>query len=156
MRAVLRPVVFLAAVALASGCAPRAPAEAPGAAERWASGWKASHVEAEADLAAWVRADRGAAGQLVSFDREHPFRTQSFIVWAVDHPEEPLSVFVAPRSGWTTFAEWIEGHRRAVDAFVAWCRKHREAARELAGHAHGVATVGEQLYPGEIVIQMRR
>ena len=41
-------------------------------------------------------------------------------------------MFVAPRSGWTTFSEWIEGHRRAVDAFVAWCRKHREAARELA------------------------
>ena len=149
--------VLASALLLGSADCGGAPApRAPDAAATWVAGWKAQHAEAEADLAGWVRADRAAAGDLASFDREHPFRTQNLLRWAADHPEEPIAAFVAPRSGWTTFATMLQAHGPAMDAFIAWCRKHPEAARALASHTNGVSTATEQLYAGDVVVPMQR
>jgi hypothetical protein len=58
-------------------------------------------------------------------------------------------VFVVGHRNWEYFDKISESHRPAAEAFLAWARRHPEAAEDLVGHPGGLAWAGDHLYAAE-------
>jgi hypothetical protein len=109
---------FVLLAALVGGCA-HSPPPAQAGIERWAE----NHPAASQELGGWVQ--------------QH-----------INHPNQPIEGFVATHPGWQYFDRISEHHRPAADLFMAWCRRHPEAAEALMNHPGGLYWAGTHLYAG--------
>ena len=58
-------------------------------------------------------------------------------------------MFVATHRGWPVFDEIMERHRPAAETFMAWSRRHPQAAEALMNHPHGLEWAGHHLYAAD-------
>lgn len=137
----LGSIVMLAA--LVGGCA-HSPPPAKVGMERWAE----NHPVASEELGGWVRQHPEAASLFFQWDSQHPERAHEFVTWTIRHPGQPIEGFVATHPGWQYFDRICEHHRPAADLFMAWCRRHPEAAEALMNHPGGLYWAGTHLYAG--------
>lgn len=114
----------------------------PGGIERW----DRRHPEAARELGVWVHEHPQAAERFFTWDAHHPERSREFVTWAIAHPLQNIDGFVAERRGWPVFDEIMEHHRPAAELFMAWCRRHPEAAEALMAHQRGLEWAGHHLY----------
>jgi hypothetical protein len=66
--------------------------------------------------------------------------------WALRYPGADIDQFAASHRAWDDFNWVMEHHRPAANAFLAWCRRHPEASRELMRHPAGLHWAGTHLY----------
>ena len=108
--------------------------------------WQKNHPEASRELGEWVKAHPEAAQLFFEWDGHHPERSKEFVTWAINHPADNIDVFVLSHKGWPYFDKIMENHRPAAEAFMAWARKHKEAAEGLMRHSKGLEWAGHHLY----------
>jgi hypothetical protein len=123
------------------GCA-TGPAPARGGMERWGE----THPAASQELGVWVQTHPDAAARFFEWDGHHPERAHEFVTWSIYHPAQPIEGFVATHPGWQYFDQIVLHHRPAADAFMAWCRRHPQAAEALMNHPGGLDWAGHHLY----------
>ena len=127
-------------VAASFGCAHQPRGEAS------IEGWADRHPQASQELGSWVQAHPPAARVFFEWDAAHPERAHEFVTWTLRHPNQPIEGFVATHPNWGQFDEIALHHRAAADTFMAWCRRHPEAAEALMSHPGGLAWAGDHLY----------
>jgi hypothetical protein len=108
--------------------------------------WSNHHPEASEELGQWVRAHPAAAQRFFEWDSHHPERAHEFVTWTIYHPGQPIDAFVATHPGWPIFDDIAVHHRPAADSFMAWCRRHPQAAEALMSHPGGLHWAGNHLY----------
>jgi hypothetical protein len=108
--------------------------------------WSKNHPQASAELGEWVRAHPQAARLMFEWDGTHPERAKAFVTWTIAHPAQPIETFTATHPGWPYFDQLSGTHRPAMDAFMAWCRRHPNAAETLVRHPGGLRWAGNHLY----------
>jgi len=110
--------------------------------------WQRNHPAASRELGEWVKNHPAAAERFFEWDGHHPMKSKELVTWAIDHPGENVDVFVLAHRGWPVFEEIMERHRPAAEGFVAWCRRHPQAAEALMSHPRGLEWAGRHLYAG--------
>jgi hypothetical protein len=108
--------------------------------------WQVRHPEASTELGAWVRAFPDAAGQFFEWDAHHTERAHEFVTWTIRYPGQPVDAFVATHPGWRGLDGILLTYRPGAEAFMAWCRRHPEAAEDLMSHPGGLQWAGHHLY----------
>ncbi len=108
--------------------------------------WSGNHPRASEELGGWVRTHPSAATRFFEWDAHHPERAHEFVTWTIYHPEQPIEGFVATHPGWPMFDQIAMSHRPGADAFMAWCRRHPQAAEALMNHPGGLSWAGHHLY----------
>jgi hypothetical protein len=93
-----------------------------------------------------VHAYPDAARRLVSWDERHTEQAREFVTWTVTQPGGGIEAFLASHPKGQFLSDVGERHMLAADAFMAWCRRHPEAATELVSHPRGLEWVGRHLY----------
>jgi hypothetical protein len=139
----MRPVQWIMAVVSAvmiAGCAHEPPAQA--GMEQWSN----NHPAASQELGVWVQTHPQAAARFFEWDGHHPQRAHEFVTWTIYHPAQPIEGFVATHPGWQYFDQIALNHRAGADAFMAWCRRHAQAAEALMNHPGGLNWAGHHLY----------
>lgn len=109
-------------------------------------GWERNHPEASRDLGAWAREHRDAARKCFEWDAARPERSHAFVTWSIAHPNEGIRAFADTHRGWDRFDAIAREHQPALNAFMAWCRRHPKAAEALMSHPGGLAWAGHHLY----------
>jgi len=105
--------------------------------EQQMANWNARHPDAARDLCVWVQNHPAASQHFFQWDSDHPERAREFVIWTAEHPGEGINAFVATHGAWSEW-DWIsETHHPAANAFMAWVRKHPNAARDLVNHPAG-------------------
>jgi len=135
----MRRAMTAAVLAVAAACVTVAPAGG-GIGE-----WNARHPQAARELCAWVQNHPDAARRFFEWDGHHYERSHEFVTWAITHPAEGIDAFVAQHPGWGNFDVMAETHRPAANAFIAWCRRHPQAAEDLMNHPNGLEWAGRHL-----------
>jgi hypothetical protein len=135
-----RLIVALASSLLLAACAHTPHGEAS------LETWSGNHPQASEELGVWVRNHPQAAAQFFEWDAHNPERAHEFVTWTITHPGQPIDVFVATHPGWPYFDRIAMSHRPGADAFMAWCRRHPNAAEALMNHPGGLAWAGHHLY----------
>jgi len=108
--------------------------------------WQKNHPEASKELGDWVKAHPEAAEKFFEWDGHHPERSKEFVTWTINHPTDNIDVFALEHKGWQGFDKIMEHHRPAAEAFMAWARKHHDAAEKLMSHSGGLKWAGDHLY----------
>jgi hypothetical protein len=108
--------------------------------------WADRHPQASQDLGSWVQAHPPAARVFFEWDAAHPERAHEFVTWTITHPNQPIEGFVATHPNWGQFDDIALHHRAAADTFMAWCRRHQQAAEALMSHPGGLSWAGHHLY----------
>lgn len=147
----LRRLGIIAALVVAgslSGCvvARRPPPPPAPVGEAAIESWERRHPAASRELGSWVRAHPPAASRFFVWDSHHPGAAEEFVNWSLAFPGADIDVFAASHRGWEEFNWIMEHHRPAANAFMAWCRRHPEASRELMHHPGGLHWAGTHLY----------
>lgn len=152
MRRVLLAALAFAAVGCASGpkYTPPPPAPAPMVApapsgEVGLETWNANHPQAASELCRWANNHPNAAHKFFTWDANHPERSQELVFWALANPGLGVDAFVATHPNWPGFDRLAEKHRPATDTFLAWARRHPNAARALMNRRGGLAWAGNHL-----------
>jgi len=127
---------------LVTGCAASVAEQRKEGIEQWAG----NHPEASRELGVWVQTHPQAAALFFEWDGQHPDRSHEFVTWTITHPAQPIETFVATHPGWQYFDRIMEQHRPAAEAFMAWCRRHAQAAELLMNHSGGLIWAGRHLY----------
>jgi len=130
----------VSSVVLLGGCAHDPPARAG------MDQWSANHPQASQELGTWVQTHPEAAARFFEWDGHHPERAHELVTWSIYHPAQPIEGFVATHPGWQYFDQIALHHRPAADAFMAWCRRHAQAAEALMNHPGGLNWAGHHLY----------
>jgi hypothetical protein len=108
--------------------------------------WANNHPQAAQQLGVWVQQHPDAASQFFEWDARHPDRAHEFVTWTIYHPTLYIDAFMALHPGWPYFDNIAAHHRPAADAFMAWCRRHPQAAESLMNHPGGLYWAGHHLY----------
>ena len=108
--------------------------------------WSKNHPQASRELGRWVKNHPQAARLMFEWDGTHPERSREFVGWTVAHPAQPVGTFIALHPDWPGFNAIAQGHRPALNAFMAWSRRHPPAAEALMAHPAGLRWAGEHLY----------
>lgn len=137
MRWSLKLAVAVLSVVGAAGCASTASSHPKSAAASLET-WNENHPEAARELCAWANAHPQAATRLFDWEGTHEARAHEFVDWAVVHPHQGLDTFVSEHPRWDEFDFVTETHRPAANAFIAWARRHPEAAQALMNHPGGL------------------
>ena len=135
-----RNIILLAL--LSAGCAASVAERREEGIERWAG----NHPDAARELGVWVQTHPQAAALFLEWDGHNPERSHEFVTWVITYPAQPIEGFVATHPGWPYFARIMESHRPAAEAFMAWCRRHPQAAEALMNHPGGLDWAGRHLY----------
>jgi len=110
--------------------------------------WERNHPEASRELGLWVKNHAVAARQFFAWDAHHPVRSHEFVTWSISHPGEGIKVFAMTHPHWEYFEDIALNHVPAANTFMAWCRRHPEAAEALMNHQSGLDWAGHHLYAG--------
>ena len=130
------------------GCAATVPTPAVAnpaariAIDRWAD----SYPQAAADLGTWARNHHEAARKFFEWDGSHPEKSRTFVTWAITRRGEGIDLFVAGHPNWPAFDRIMERHRPAAQTFVAWCRRHPNAAEAIVANPQGLKWAGNHIY----------
>jgi hypothetical protein len=108
--------------------------------------WSDNHPAASQELGTWVQTHPDAAARFFEWDGHHPDRAHEFVTWTIVHPAQPIEGFVVTHRGWQYFDQIVLSHRPGADAFMAWCRRHPQAAEALMNHPGGLNWAGHHLY----------
>ena len=108
--------------------------------------WSKNHPQASVELGTWVRNHPQAARLMFEWDGTHPARSKEFVTWTIMHPAQPIQSFITTHPGWPYFDQIAATHRPAANAFMAWCRRHPQAAETLMNHPGGLRWAGDHLY----------
>jgi hypothetical protein len=108
--------------------------------------WSRNHPQASRELGNWVQNHPDAARQMFEWDGTHPERSHEFVTWAIVNRGAPIQAFISTHPGWPMFDQIVAAHRPAANAFMAWCRRHPQAAEALMSHPSGLRWAGEHLY----------
>jgi hypothetical protein len=108
--------------------------------------WSEHHPQASQELGVWVQQHPDAAARFFDWDSHHPDRAHEFVTWTIYHPNLLIDGFVALHPGWPFFDQIALNHRPAADQFMAWCRRHPQAAEALMNHPGGLYWAGHHLY----------
>jgi hypothetical protein len=130
-----------AVLLLLAGCAHHPPS-GQASIESWAD----HHPQASQELGQWVQGHPQAARMFFEWDAHHPERAREFVTWTIYHPNQPIEGFAATHPGWRYFDTITLQHRAGADAFMAWCRRHPQAAERLMNHPGGLNWAGHHLY----------
>lgn len=139
--------LFLVSGALAiAGIACARPAVAAAPAPAGIEAWERNHPEAARELGGWARTHAEAARKFFTWDGRHHERAHEFVTWAINHPNEGIRAFADSHRGWEGFDDIALNHVPAANAFIAWCRRHPQAAEALMNHPAGLEWAGHHLY----------
>ena len=143
-----RLVLGLATIGLAVGCshARRAPPSSGARGHDAIESWERRHPAAAKDLGNWVHEHPQAAERIFMWDSHHPGAAESFVEWSLAKPSADIDDFAGTHHSWEEFNALMEHHRPAANAFMAWCRRHPEASRELMHYPAGLHWAGTHLY----------
>jgi hypothetical protein len=108
--------------------------------------WSKNHPQASRELGTWVRNHAHAARLFFEWDGTHPERSKEFVTWAIVNRGAPIQAFISTHPGWPVFDRIAADHRPAANAFMAWCRRHPNAAEALMVHSGGLRWAGDHLY----------
>lgn len=143
---------ILLALLTVSACASSPQERREASIERWSE----NHPAASQELGIWVRTHPQAAALFFEWDGHNPARSQEFVMWSIQHPAQPIDGFVATHPGWQYFDKIAETHRPAADAFMAWSRRHPQAAEALMHHPGGLDWAGHHLYAADWHMETRQ
>lgn len=139
-------VVILAAPALGCVVHRRPPPPPPPTARDSIETWERRHPAAAQDLGSWVRGHDRAAGRFFTWDSRHPGAAEAFVNWSLANPRADIDDFADTHRSWDDFNWIMEHHRPAANSFMAWCRRHPDASRELMHYPAGLHWAGTHLY----------